>query len=128
MKKKVLNLLIYVSAYIGGIVYLVFGGYVFLKTKDKDIKKNLKISLCLFIGFLCAGLLISALSKLVVGVFGVSAYGGFSSFLSKLSSLIDFSRIIVFVVFALISFFGGNEEISDIPGNTDSATDTENNQ
>ena len=51
MKKKILNLLIYISAYIGGIVYVVFGGFVFLKTKDEDTKKTLKTSLYLFLGF-----------------------------------------------------------------------------
>lgn len=117
MKKKILNLLIYISAYIGGIVYVVFGGFVFLKTKDEDTKKTLKTSLYLFLGFFAANLLVTAVSYLVFNVFGVASYGGFYTFMSKLDHLISFAEIVTFSVMGIISLCTGSDDVSDICDN-----------
>ena len=114
MKKKILNLLIYISAYIGGIVYVVFGGFVFLKTKDEDTKKTLKTSLYLFLGFFAAGLLTNIISTLVFNVFGVASYGGFYTFMTKLNSLISFAHAVTFAVMGIISLCTGSDDVSDI--------------
>ena len=114
MKKKILNLLIYISAYIGGIVYVVFGGFVFLKTKDEDTKKTLKTSLYLFLGFFAAGLLSNIISTLVFNVFGVASYGGFNSFIGKLNYLILFAKMVTFAVMGIISLCTGIDDVSDI--------------
>lgn len=116
MKKKILNLLIYISAYIGGIVYVVFGGFVFLKTKDEDTKKTLKTSLYLFLGFFAAGLLTNIISTLVFNVFGVASYGGFNSFMGKLNYLILFAKMVTFAVMGIISLCTGSDDVSDICG------------
>lgn len=114
MKKKILNLLIYISAYIGGIVYVVFGGFVFLKTKDEDTKKTLKTSLYLFLGFFAAGLLTNIISTLVINIFGVASYGGFYTFMTKLNSLISFAHAVTFAVMGIISLCTGSDDVSDI--------------
>lgn len=117
MKKKILNLLIYISAYIGGIVYVVFGGFVFLKTKDEDTKKTLKTSLYLFLGFFAANLLVTAVMSLVFNVFGVAPYGGFNSFMGKLNYLILFAKMVTFAVMGIMSLCKGSNDVSDICDN-----------
>ena len=54
IKKNLAEVLIYLSAYIGGAAFALVGGFFFLKCKDENIKKPLKTALMLFAVFLGA--------------------------------------------------------------------------
>ena len=100
IKKNWLKLVLWVGAYVNLIIFAICGGYVYLKTDDEDVKKEIKkvflISL-LFVG-------INMLLSLIYNILGLAKSSNYD-FYNVLTRLVNIAKIITFIVFGLLAFF-----------------------
>lgn len=100
IKKNWLKLILWVGAYVNLIIFAICGGYVYLKTDDEDVKKEIKkvflISL-LFVG-------INMLLSLIYNILGLAKSSNYD-FYNVLTRLVNIAKIITFIVFGLLAFF-----------------------
>ena len=102
ISNKWLKVILWVAGYLGGIVFALVGGYVYIKTDKEEIKKETKnvfiVTLCYFI----VDVVIAFISK-TISVFGgsVDAY----NVLTIISYLCFVSKVLVYAILALHAFF-----------------------
>lgn len=100
IKKNWLKLILWVGAYVNLVIFAIIGSYVYLKTDDEDIKKEVKkvflISL-LFVG-------INMLLSLIYNILGFAKNVNYD-FYNVLSRLTSIAKIITFIVFGILAFF-----------------------
>lgn len=109
IKKNWLKLILWVGAYVNLVIFAIIGGYVYLKTDDEDIKKEVKkvflISL-LFVG-------INMLLSLIYNILGFAKNVNYD-FYNVLSRLTSIAKIITFIVFGILAFFSPEKvEVQD---------------
>lgn len=109
IKKNLAETLIYLSAYIGGAAFALVGGLFFLKCKDENIKKPLKIALMLFVVFLGA----EAAALIFEDLFSAIDLWNASYWVDL---IVDLSKTIVFGLTAFSAFSGGSKEFYELEG------------
>ena len=109
IKKNLAETLIYLSAYIGGAAFALVGGLFFLKCKDENIKKPLKIALMLFVVFLGADAVVLILEDLfsAIEIWNTSYC---------VDLIVDLGKTIVFGLTAFSAFSGGSKEFYELEG------------
>lgn len=100
IKKNWLKLILWAGAYVNLLIFALCGGYVYLKTEDEDVKKEVKkvflISL-LFVG-------INMLPSLIYNILGLATSSNYD-FYNVLTRLVSIAEIITFIVFGILAFF-----------------------
>ena len=89
------SLLIWVCGYLSIIAFAVAGGYAIVKSNDEELKSTAKKAFIVT--------LIFTLIAMFLGLYS-AAYGAYS----VMSKIVTIAKIVVFVVFAALSFFGGS--------------------
>ncbi|HBF44633.1 MAG TPA: hypothetical protein DDW16_03300 [Clostridiales bacterium] len=100
IKKNWLKLILWAGAYVNLVIFALCGGYVYLKTEDEDVKKEVKK--VFLISLLFTGL--SMLLSLIYNILGLAKSSSYD-FYYVLSRLISIAKIITFVVFGILAFF-----------------------
>lgn len=112
IKKNLAETLIYLSAYIGGAAFALVGGLFFLKCKDENIKKPLKIALMLFVVFLGA----DAVALILEDLFSAVEIWNTSYWVDL---IVDLGKIIVFGLMAFAAFSGSSTEFYELESFSD---------
>lgn len=107
IKKNLAEVLIYLSAYIGGAVFALVGGYFFLKCRDENIKKPLKTALMLFVVFLGADAVALIFEDLLsaVEVWNASYW---------VDLIVDLGKTVVFGLMTFSAFSGSSTEFYEL--------------
>lgn len=107
IKKNLAEALIYLSAYIGGAAFALVGGYFFLKCRDEEIKKPLKIALMLFVVFLGADAVALIFEDLLsaVEVWNASYW---------VDLIVDLGKAVVFGLMTFSAFSGSSTEFYEL--------------
>ena len=97
---NLLRLLLWVSSYLNLLAFVLFGGYVYLKSGREDLRRECRRVTGFIVIFAAAGSLLSLLGYLN-GLFGYSA--DMQNVLNFLSSLLSAVRIVTYAVFAIFA-------------------------
>lgn len=120
IKKNWLKLILWVSAYANAIIFALCGGYVWIKTEDEGVKKEIKKVFLISLIFIA----VDALLALVHSFLNIAESNDYRVY-SIVSSLITIAKIVTFVIFALLAFFdNGATEVSE--EETDDENDSDN--
>lgn len=119
ISNKWLKVILWVAGYLGGIVFALVGGYVFIKTDKEEIKKETKNVFIVTLCYLLVDVVIAFISK-TISVFGgsVDAY----NVLTIISYLCFVSKVLVYAILGLYAFFNKNNTLEN-----NTTTNTENN-
>lgn len=124
IKKNWLKLILWVSAYANAIIFALCGGYVWIKTEDEDVKKEIKKVFLISLIFIA----VDALLALIHSFLNIAESNDYRVY-SIVSSLITIAKIVTFAIFALLAFFDNgvmkeennendsNEEVKEIEEN-----------
>lgn len=107
IKKNLAEVLIYLSAYIGGAAFALVGGFFFLKCKDENIKKPLKTALMLFVVFLGA----EAIALIFEDLFSAidTWYAAY-----WVALIVDLGKAVVFGLMTFSAFSGSSTEFYEL--------------
>ena len=100
-------LFIWLSGYLSIIAFAIVGGYAIVKSEDEELKKTAKQALIVTVIFTAISMFLSLYNAIGVMTDGYYASAAYEAY-SILSQLTAIAKIIVFVVFAAMSFFKGN--------------------
>lgn len=101
------SLLIWVCGYLSIIAFAVAGGYAIVKSNDEELKSTAKKAFIVTLIFTLIAMflgLYDAIGGMTDGYYSSAAYGAYS----VMSKIVTIAKIVVFVVFAALSFFGGS--------------------
>lgn len=102
--------LIWLCGYVSLIAYAITGGYVIVKSEDEDLRRTAKTAFIVTLIFTAIDAFVSVLSS----IHGLAGYNqGFSEFLSWFRFFLQIAKIAVYVVFIILSLFGGEKEGAD---------------
>lgn len=99
IKKNWLKLILWAGAYVNAIIFALCGGYVWLKTDDEDVKKEIKKILFVTLIFIAVNMLVA----LVHSVLSIAESTNYKAY-NVINSLVTIAKIITFAVFALLAF------------------------
>lgn len=114
IKKNWLKLILWVGAYVNAIIFALCGGYVWIKTEDEDVKKEIKKIFLVTLIFIA----VEALVVLVHSFLNIAEANNYRVY-SIINSLIAIAKVATFATFALLAFFDngvtedGEEENDD---------------
>ncbi len=103
------KLIIWLTGYVNIVAFILGGGYVFLKTEDKDVKKSAKIALVVVAIFTAIDLVFTFLGY-IFGLANVSYAASEGLNLARYAFLIF--KPIAFATLFLLDFFGVLSKIS----------------
>ena len=112
LTEKWANSLTYVAAYLGAVPFLLFGGYLFLKSRHEGVQKNLRRALFLFLVVLACKAGHSLLNYLLLTVFGDVFYGAADA-LRILGGVINVGEIVAYLAAFVSALRSGGED--DVP-------------
>ena len=97
-------LLIWASGYLSFIAYAIVGGYVIVKSDDEELKDTAKKAFIVTLIFTAISMFFSIYSS--IGALSSSYYssGAYVAY-GVLQMIVNIAKIVVYVVFALLSFF-----------------------
>lgn len=97
-------LLIWASGYLSFIAYAIVGGYVIVKSDDEELKNTAKKAFIVTLIFTAISMFFSIYSS--IGALSSSYYssGAYVAY-GVLQMIVNIAKIVVYVVFALLSFF-----------------------
>lgn len=97
-------LLIWASGYLSFIAYAIVGGYVIVKSDDKELKDTAKKAFIVTLIFTAISMFFSIYNS--IGALSSSYYssGAYVAY-GVLQMIVNIAKIVVYVVFALLSFF-----------------------
>lgn len=97
-------LLIWASGYLSFIAYAIVGGYVIVKSDDEELKDTAKKAFIVTLIFTAISMFFSIYNS--IGALSSSYYssGAYVAY-SVLQMIVNIAKIVVYVVFALLSFF-----------------------
>lgn len=97
-------LLIWASGYLSFIAYAIIGGYVIVKSDDEELKDTAKKAFIVTLIFTAISMFFSIYNS--IGALSSSYYssGAYVAY-GVLQMLVNIAKIVVYVVFALLSFF-----------------------
>lgn len=101
------SLLIWVCGYLSIIAFAVAGGYAIVKSNDDELKATAKKAFIVTLIFTLISMflgLYSAIGGMTDGYYSSAAYKAYGI----MSAIATIAKIVVFVIFAALSFFGGN--------------------
>ena len=104
-------LFIWLSGYLSIIAFAIVGGYAIVKSEDEELKKTAKQALIVTVIFTAISMFLSLYNAIGVMTDGYYASAAYEAY-SILSQLTAIAKIIVFVVFAAMSFFKGNPTVT----------------
>lgn len=107
IKKPWVKLILWISAFLSPIAYVLVGGFVFLSVEDEELREENKKVFIISLIFVCSSVVLSVWSS-VLGMmdYSSSAYKAYS----VASSLISLIKTVCFVVFGLLALFTKSEE------------------
>lgn len=97
---SLMRLLLWVSSYLNLLAFVLFGGYVYLKSGREDLRRECRRVTGVIVIFAAAGALLSLLGYLN-GLFGYSA--DMQNVLNFLGNLLSVVRIVTYAVFAIFA-------------------------
>lgn len=100
---NLLRLLLWVSSYLNLIAFVLFGGYVYLKSGREDWRKECRRIAVVIVIFAAISALLSLLGYLF-GLFGYNA--DTQNALSLLGTLLSVARIVVYAIGAILAVAG----------------------
>lgn len=109
LTEKWANALTYVAAYLGAIPFLLFGGFLFLKSKHEGVRQNLRRAVFLFLIVLACNAGLTLLNQLLLTVFGDVFYKAADA-LRILGGVISIGEIVVYLVAFILALRAGGEE------------------
>ena len=97
-------LLIWASGYLSFIAYAIVGGYVIVKSDDEELKDTAKKAFIVTLIFTAISMFFSIYNS--IGALSSSYYssGAYVAY-GVLQMIVNIAKIVVYVVFALLSFF-----------------------
>lgn len=97
-------LLIWASGYLSFIAYAIVGGYVIVKSDDEELKDTAKKAFIVTLIFTAISMFFSIYNS--IGALSSSYYssGAYVAY-GILQMIVNIAKIVVYVVFALLSFF-----------------------
>ena len=97
-------LLIWASGYLSFIAYAIVGGYVIVKSDDEELKDTAKKAFIVTLIFTAISIFFSIYNS--IGALSSSYYssGAYVAY-GVLQMIVNIAKIVVYVVFALLSFF-----------------------
>lgn len=97
-------LLIWASGYLSFIAYAIVGGYVIVKSDDEELKNTAKKVFIVTLIFTAISMFFSIYNS--IGALSSSYYssGAYVAY-GVLQMIVNIAKIVVYVVFALLSFF-----------------------
>ena len=97
-------LLIWASGYLSFIAYAIVGGYVIVKSDDEELKNTAKKTFIVTLIFTAISMFFSIYNS--IGALSSSYYssGAYVAY-GVLQMIVNIAKIVVYVVFALLSFF-----------------------
>ena len=97
-------LLIWASGYLSFIAYAIVGGYVIVKSDDEELKNTAKKAFIVTLIFTAISMFFSIYNS--IGALSSSYYssGAYVAY-GVLQMIVNIAKIVVYVVFALLSFF-----------------------
>lgn len=97
-------LLIWASGYLSFIAYAIVGGYVIVKSDDEELKETAKKAFIVTLIFTAISMFFSIYNS--IGALSSSYYssGAYVAY-GVLQMIVNIAKIVVYVVFALLSFF-----------------------
>ena len=97
-------LLIWASGYLSFIAYAIVGGYVIAKSDDEELKDTAKKAFIVTLIFTAISMFFSIYNS--IGALSSSYYssGAYVAY-GVLQMIVNIAKIVVYVVFALLSFF-----------------------
>lgn len=101
------SLLIWVCGYLSIIAFAVAGGYAIVKSNDDELKATAKKAFIVTLIFTLISMflgLYSAIGGMTDGYYSSAAYEAYGI----MSAIATIAKIVVFVIFAALSFFGGS--------------------
>ena len=101
------SLLIWVCGYLSIIAFAVAGGYAIVKSNDDELKATAKKAFIVTLIFTLISMflgLYSAIGGMTDGYYSSAAYKAYGI----MSAIATIAKIVVFVIFAALSFFGGS--------------------
>ncbi len=105
------SVLIWLSAYLNFIAYALIGGYVIVKSEDKELQKTAKNALVVTIAFTALSAFLS-LFNYIAGFtdnyYSSDAY----TFYSTCSTLVGIARIVVYAIFIVMTLIKKEEPSS----------------
>lgn len=100
-------LLIWASGYLSFIAYAVVGGYTIVKSDDEELKKTAKQAFIVTLIFTAISMFLSLYNNFGGMADNYYTSAGYQVY-SILLQLTNIAKIVVYVVFGAIAFFGGN--------------------
>ncbi len=122
-KEKWKKLLVWVSAYVGTVVFALVGGYFMLKDDDEKVKKTCKNALITYLVFLAIRAFLSIFSY-VGGMFDRWYQSGAYDFYNIASALVSIAAIIVYASCAVYTVFRGGLNAPTAPAAPVEETET----
>lgn len=101
------SLLIWVCGYLSIIAFAVAGGYAIVKSNDEELKSTAKKAFIVTLIFTLISMflgLYDAIGGMTDGYYSSAAYEAYGI----MSAIATIAKIVVFVIFAALSFFGGS--------------------
>lgn len=99
--------LIWLSGYLSFIAFAIVGGFVIVKSEDKELRKTAKSAFIVTLVFTA----IAALQTILSNINARAGYkAAFSEFNSWLGFIVTLAEIFVYATFVLLSLFGASSE------------------
>lgn len=101
-------LLIWASGYLSFIAYAIVGGYVIVKSDDEELKETAKKAFIVTLIFTAISMFFSIYNS--IGALSSSYYssGAYVAY-GVLQMIVNIAKIVVYIVFALLSFFNAKD-------------------
>lgn len=100
-------LFMWLCGYLSFVAFALVGGYVIVKSEDEELKKTAKTVLIVTLIFTAISMFLSifySIGSMTNNFYSSDAY----DFYNIMQQITTIAKIVVYVVFALIAFFGGN--------------------
>ncbi len=100
-------LLIWLCGYLSIVAFALVGGYVIVKSEDEDLKKTTKLAFIVTLIFTAISMFFSIFSSIGSMANNYYSSGAYDVY-NILYQVTNIIKIAVYVVFAVIAFFGKN--------------------
>lgn len=100
-------LFMWLCGYLSIVAFALVGGYVIVKSEDEELKKTAKLILIITLIFTAISMFLSifySIGNMTNNFYSSGAY----DFYNIVQQITTIAKIVVYAVFALIAFFGGN--------------------
>lgn len=100
---KMQKLIIWLTAYLDIVAFVLAGGYIYLKTEEEDAKSSAKTALIAYACFAA----ITALRSVIYNILSVAdASYNTLAVLTDIGTVISILRVVVFAVFLVLDLYG----------------------